>query len=51
MRYLPHTDADIQQMLDRIGAGELADLFEQIPKALRQQTPLKLAPPLSESWS
>ncbi len=32
MRYLPHTEAEIAQMLEAVGADSLEDLFSQIPK-------------------
>ncbi len=35
-------------MLETIGASEVTDLFEQIPKLLRQKTPLELPDPLAE---
>lgn len=40
MRYLPHTDADVQQMLDRIGVTSIAELFSGIPEDCRLQRPL-----------
>jgi glycine dehydrogenase subunit 1 len=33
--YIPHTPDDVRAMLDRIGAGSIDDLFDEIPKALR----------------
>lgn len=48
MRYIPHTDADIQIMLEKIGASSVDELFEQIPEALRWKGRLNLPPPLSE---
>lgn len=35
MSYLPHTDAERQQMLDAIGASTIEDLFEAVPSAQR----------------
>jgi glycine dehydrogenase subunit 1 len=32
MRYLPHTDEEISQMLHEVGASSLNDLFSDIPK-------------------
>jgi len=49
MRYLPHTDTDVQQMLDQIGVAEIDDLFSGIPEDCRLGTPLDLAPAKSES--
>jgi glycine dehydrogenase subunit 1 len=48
MRYLPHTPADIQSMLEAIGASSLDDLFAMIPDEVRLQAPLELPPPLAE---
>src|SRR5512135_2344411 len=47
-RYLPHTHDDIRKMLDSIGAGNLEDLFNTIPKEYRFSKPLGLPEPLSE---
>ncbi len=49
MRYLPHTDADVQQMLDQIGVAEINELFSGIPDDCRLKKPLDLAPAKSES--
>ena len=35
MPYIPHTTEDVRAMLDRIGAGSIDDLFDEIPPALR----------------
>ncbi len=35
MPYIPHTPEDVRAMLDRIGAGSIDDLFDEIPPALR----------------
>ncbi|BCR04132.1 glycine dehydrogenase [Desulfuromonas versatilis] len=48
MRYIPHTQEDIQQMLETVGVGSLEELFEEIPKSVRLQRPLDLSAPLSE---
>ena len=48
MRYLPHTQADIDVMLNAVGAESLNDLFATIPEECRRRDPLKLAEPLSE---
>ncbi len=34
-KYFPHTDADLKQMLQRIGITSLDDLYAQIPEAVR----------------
>jgi glycine dehydrogenase subunit 1 len=48
MRYLPHTEADITEMLSTIGVTELADLFAPIPASLKMTRPLELPEPLPE---
>lgn len=35
MRYLPHTESEISEMLGRVGLGSLDELFSTIPKAAR----------------
>ncbi|MGH8251629.1 MAG: aminomethyl-transferring glycine dehydrogenase subunit GcvPA [Steroidobacteraceae bacterium] len=35
MPYIPHTDADIRTMLDRIGVHGIEELFDEIPQALK----------------
>ncbi|HYO87853.1 MAG TPA: aminomethyl-transferring glycine dehydrogenase subunit GcvPA [Candidatus Limnocylindrales bacterium] len=47
MSYLPHTDAERQQMLDAIGAHTIEDLFEAVPSAQRFPA-LKLPEAMSE---
>ena len=34
-KYFPHTDADIQQMLDKIGVKALDDLYADVPESVR----------------
>ncbi|MFA5515772.1 MAG: aminomethyl-transferring glycine dehydrogenase subunit GcvPA [Desulfuromonadales bacterium] len=48
MRYIPHTEEDVRQMLAAIGIESLERLFEEIPAELRLQRPLELPRPLSE---
>jgi glycine dehydrogenase subunit 1 len=48
MRFLPHTDEDIRAMLDVVGARDVADLFADIPKDLRDRAGINLRPGLSE---
>ena len=48
MRFAPHTDDDIREMLATIGAGDVDDLFEAIPPDLRLSEPLDLPPGISE---
>ncbi|MBX3247031.1 MAG: aminomethyl-transferring glycine dehydrogenase subunit GcvPA [Myxococcales bacterium] len=47
MRYLPHTEQEIQAMLETIGVDSVAALFEPIPAPLRA-APLDLEPALPE---
>ena len=42
MRYIPHTEADVQRMLEAIGARSLDDLFSGIPDKHRLSRPLDL---------
>jgi len=48
LRYLPHTDDDIRQMLSAIGVSSMTDLFSSIPEPLRTKGLLKLPPALNE---
>ncbi|HSR13520.1 MAG TPA: aminomethyl-transferring glycine dehydrogenase subunit GcvPA, partial [Thermodesulfobacteriota bacterium] len=48
MRYLPHAERDLAEMLAAVGAGKLEDLLEVLPGQLRLQRPLGLPRPLSE---
>ena len=48
MRYIPHTPGDVAQMLRRIGAASLEELFAEVPPAVRLSRPLALPPPLAE---
>ena len=48
MRYLPHTDADRQAMLARIGVRSIDDLFADIPADKRLKRPLDLPAAKSE---
>ncbi|MFO7578152.1 MAG: aminomethyl-transferring glycine dehydrogenase subunit GcvPA [Pelovirga sp.] len=49
MRYLPHTDAEVQQMLETIGAPDLDSLFSGIPQNCRLSRPLDLPPGMAEA--
>ena len=42
MRYLPLTDADRQSMLATIGAGQIDDLFVDVPEAARRDGTVEL---------
>lgn len=48
MKYFPHTPDDIAQMLQRIGAGSLDDLFAEIPDELKLKRELDLPKAQSE---
>ncbi len=48
MRYLPHTDAEVRAMLERIGVRSIDELFESIPAEVRLHEPPSLPPALSE---
>jgi len=48
MRYLPHTENDIKQMLETIGVNSLDDLFSSIPGDLRASGDLDLPHALTE---
>jgi glycine dehydrogenase subunit 1 len=48
VRFAPHTDVEIREMLATIGIDSLDDLFSQIPEAVRLGRPLDLAPGVSE---
>ena len=49
MRYLPHTEDEIRQMLDAIGVGSIDDLFAPIPESHRLDRPLAVEPALDEA--
>lgn len=48
MRYIPHTEEDVRQMLDAIGVGSVEDLFVEVPASIRLTRPLSLPKLLSE---
>ncbi len=48
MRYIPHTEEDIQQMLDVIGVSSIRELFRDIPESLLVDEPLAVPPALDE---
>lgn len=49
MRYLPHTEEEVRQMLATAGMSDIADLFQTIPEAARFQGELNLPAPLGEA--
>ncbi|SEP99314.1 glycine dehydrogenase subunit 1 [Solimonas aquatica] len=48
MPFIPHTEADVQQMLAAIGAPSIEALFDEIPEALRGASLEKIPSGLSE---
>ena len=48
MRYIPHTEADIAQMLRTVGAESVESLFSHLPAPLRTQRPIQI-PALDEA--
>ena len=48
MRYLPHTQEDIADMLKKVGATSLNDLFATIPDDCRRKTDLDLPKAMTE---
>src|SRR5918992_18658 len=48
MRYTPHTSSDKKQMLRAIGVDAVEDLFQHIPKALRERASIELPDGLTE---
>ena len=51
MRYLPHTDVDVQQMLEQIGVPNIDALFSGVPENCRLKKPLKVSAAKTESES
>ncbi len=49
MRYLPHTDVDVQQMLDVIGVSNIDELFSGVPDNCRLKRPIDLPAAKSEA--
>src|SRR5919109_74559 len=48
MRFAPHTDDDVREMLDACGLDTVDRLFEQIPGSVRLDHPLDLPGGVSE---
>jgi glycine cleavage system P protein (glycine dehydrogenase) subunit 1 len=48
MRFAPHTDDDVDQMLEAIGLSSVDDLFDRIPRSVRLNRPLDLPDGVSE---
>lgn len=47
-RYIPATEDDRKEMLDVIGINNVDELFNDIPKDLKQSQPLNIGAPMSE---
>src|SRR5580765_3962179 len=48
MRFIPHSAADVEQMLAAVGVDSVAELFRDIPDGLRATGAIDLQPGLSE---
>jgi len=48
MRYLPHTQEEIEEMLAVVGADSLEELFGTIPGECRMNGEMELPPPMTE---
>ncbi len=48
MRYLPHSEDDIREMLEKIGAESIEELCCSVPKECIRKKPFKIAEPLTE---
>jgi glycine dehydrogenase subunit 1 len=48
MRFAPHTDDDVDQMLEAIGLSSVDDLFDRIPRSVGLNRPLDLPDGVSE---
>ena len=48
MPFIPHTESDIRDMLDAIGAKQIDDLFDEIPSSLHAKQAPRLPPALNE---
>ena len=48
MKYFPHTDDDIRQMLDAIGVKSLDELYAEVPDELKLHRELNIPSAMSE---
>ncbi|HYA35692.1 MAG TPA: aminomethyl-transferring glycine dehydrogenase subunit GcvPA [Candidatus Binataceae bacterium] len=48
MRFMPHTEAEVQRMLDVVGVRSIDDLIAHVPESLRKSASIALAPGASE---
>ena len=49
MSFIPHTDADVAEMLQRIGVDDIEALFDEIPPELRIKGLDAIGPALTEA--
>ncbi|MBR1449660.1 MAG: aminomethyl-transferring glycine dehydrogenase subunit GcvPA [Prevotella sp.] len=47
-KYFPHTEADLQTMLDKVGVKSLDDLYAEVPEAIRFRGDYQLPSEMSE---
>ena len=47
-KYFPHTEADLQAMLEKAGVASLEDLYAEVPESLRFRGEYDLPEPMSE---
>jgi glycine dehydrogenase subunit 1 len=48
VRFAPHTDADVREMLDALGLSSVDDLYGHVPSGVQLDRPLDLPPGVSE---
>ena len=48
-RYIPNTEADVEAMLEAVGARQIDDLFADIPPEFRLDRPLAMPAALTEA--
>ena len=48
MSFVPHTPDEVRAMLERIGASDVGELFEDVPRDLRERAAVELPPALGE---
>jgi glycine dehydrogenase subunit 1 len=48
LRFAPHTDEDVREMLDALGVSSLEDLYAHVPESVRLDRPLDIPPGRSE---
>jgi glycine dehydrogenase subunit 1 len=48
MRFIPHTDDDVREMLAAVGVSNVSELFRDVPADLRALSALRLPPGLPE---